>query len=69
MNAKQAISDIVTANTLPPQIDYTLPYKIKERIAEDYLRTLKRYSYYLEKANRQIEKYWESDAPYYNSLF
>lgn len=69
MNAKQAVSDIVCANTLPPQIDYRLPFKIKERKAKDYLRTLKRSSYYLEKANRQIEKYWESDASYYDSLF
>ena len=35
----QAIDDIVTANTLPPQIDYARPWVIKARAAEELIKT------------------------------
>lgn len=36
----QAIDDIVSANTLPPQIDYAAPYRAKADKAEAFLNTL-----------------------------
>jgi len=40
MNISEAISAIVTYNTLPPQIDYTRPYARKAEEAERFLDTL-----------------------------
>ena len=37
---QKAIDDYITFYTLPPQIDYTRPYKIKADKAEAYLRSL-----------------------------
>lgn len=71
MTTKQAISAIVTYNTLPPQIDFTLPWQLKSTEAEHFLNTLPGDE--INKANaeikKQIEAYYESGAAYYNSLF
>jgi hypothetical protein len=40
MTTKEAINAIVTYNTLPPQIDFTLPYRNKAIKAEKYLDKL-----------------------------
>lgn len=40
MTTEEAIDSIVTYNTLPSQIDYTRPYRIRSRGAEEYLETL-----------------------------
>lgn len=69
MTVEQAISAIVTFHTLPPQIDYTTPFAYKAEQAEKYLRKLKLGDQHLETATKQIEEYYNSDAPYYDSLF
>ena len=76
MTTKQAISAIVTYNTLPPQIDFTLPWRLESIEAEKYLDTLPGDE--IDKANaeikKQIEAYYEPNesgqsAAYYDSLF
>lgn len=64
-----AIDDIVTYATLPPQIDYTLPYKIKYDKAIKFLESLKDGKRYMKIAEKRINAYYESGAAYYDSLF
>jgi len=67
---KQAIKDIVTYSTLPPQIDYVRPYLIKYHKAEEYLRSLPYGEKYIDIANKQIDAYYsETGAGQYDSLF
>ena len=40
MTTEQAILDIIAYQTLPPQIDFTQPYKFKATRAQEYLETL-----------------------------
>jgi len=58
MTTKEAISVIVTYYTLPPQIDYTLPYKLKSIEAEKFLNALPQKEY--DNANTKIRKQCES---------
>jgi hypothetical protein len=70
MKIKQAIEDIVTYATLPPQIDYVKPYMIKSDKAEEYLKSLHYGEKYIDIANKQIESYYsETGAWQYDSLF
>ena len=67
---KQAIKDIVTYATLPPQIDYVLPYKIKSNKAEEYLMSLPYGEKHIARAEKQIEQYYsEKGAGQYDKLF
>lgn len=68
----KAKQDIVSANTLPPQIDYRLPWKIKEQEAQKLIDTMPT------GIKRKIEDeicveieayYGEKGAAYYDSLF
>lgn len=59
---KSAIDDIVTYATLPPQIDYTLPWKIKADAAETFLLTqvhAEEAKKAFEEITRQIDSYFE----------
>lgn len=72
MTTKEAIQAIVRYNTLPPQIDYTLPWRLKSIKAEKFLDTLSGDE--INKANaeikRQIESYYGPDgAAQYDKLF
>ena len=59
MNKKEAISAIVTLNTLPSQIDYLAPYQRKLYSALEFIKTLTQLEQ--DKAwddiNQQIEAY------------
>ena len=68
-----AIAAIVKYATLPPQIDYTLPWAQKADKAEKYLLSLPDGEKYLEQARKEIDKHYESNedgysAADYNSL-
>ena len=71
MTTQDAIQAIVTYNTLPPQIDFTLPYQSKAIEAEKLLDTLSYAEYDIAQAEilKQINDYFESGAAYYDSLF
>ena len=70
MTTEDAISAIVTSQTLPSQIDYRVPYLIKADKACRFLNTLgsKREKEAINKANKQIEDYWNSEAHAMNEL-
>ena len=57
----EAVSDIVTYATLPPQIDYVLPYQRKESKAYEFLYTLPIgiRDKYITIARRLIDSYYE----------
>ncbi len=55
---QRAMEDIVTYHTLPPQIDYTLPYKKKADQAKQYLESIRGGKRYIRQAYKQIESYW-----------
>lgn len=55
---RKAIQDIVTYNTLPSQIDYRLPYRIKAQKAELFLQTLPNGSDYLAIAVKETDAYY-----------
>lgn len=73
----QAIADIVAYNTLPIQIDYRMPWRIKADKAEKYLEeytTQKEYDEAMKQITRQIDSYYEPDsngmsAAAYNNMF
>jgi hypothetical protein len=71
MTTQDAIQAIVTYNTLPPQIDFTLPYQRKAIEAEKFLDTLSYAENDIAQAEimKQIHDYFESGATYYDSLF
>jgi hypothetical protein len=54
ITTKEAIEAIITYNTLPSQIDYKVPWKIKAIEAEKYLDTLPIDEY--NEANKEIKK-------------
>lgn len=68
---KVAIEHIITLETLPHQIDYTLPFRVKAQQAQEFINSLPMEE--KDKANKEIEKrvsvYFESGAAYYDSLF
>lgn len=64
-----AIDDIVNLQTLPPQIDYTLPYQRKSEQAYQFLSNLPDGEKYINEAHKIIEDYYNSGASYYDSLF
>lgn len=71
---KNAINDIVHYRTLPPQIDYTKPYKIKADKAEEFLMSLPDGEKYMEQVNKEVDVYYDEDEygkspSYYDSLF
>jgi hypothetical protein len=57
---EKSIKAIVTYNTLPPQIDYRKPYKIKAEKAEKYLESLPNGKQYIKQAEDQIQDYYDS---------
>ena len=57
---EKSIKAIVTYNTLPPQIDYRKPYKIKAEKAQEYLESLPNGEQYIKQAEDQIEDYYNS---------
>ena len=73
----EAIKAIVTLETLPHQIDYTLPYRRKAEEAGLFIDTLfpKRYRDLIyKKINEQIEEYYAPNedgfsCAYFDSLF
>lgn len=72
LTLKQAIQAIVTYNTLPPQIDYTLPWRLKAIKAEKFLDELSQKEY--DEASAEIKKQTESyyspeGAAQYDKLF
>lgn len=66
---KQAIADIVTYNTLPQQIDYRKPYKIKANKAEEFIKTLPDADKIFKIIGKKIDAYHSSDAAAHNDLF
>lgn len=67
---QEFIGDIVTYNTLPPQIDYTRPYRIKAQIAEDHLKAMGTIGEMaMDTANAEIEAYHESGAAELDAMF
>jgi hypothetical protein len=64
-----AIGDIVHLETLPPQIDYTLPYQIKSEKAYQFLVNLPDGEKYINEAQKKIDDYYDSGSAYYDSLF
>jgi hypothetical protein len=76
MQIRQAISDVVTKRTLPPQIDYQLLWRIKEQAALRFIETLpediqKEVNLEIEK---QVDSYYFEDedgisTAYMDSLF
>lgn len=71
MTTKQAIDDIVSFHTLPPQIDYARPYSHKANQAEDFLNTLPEpdRTNAFEEANRRVTEYHDSPAAELDSKF
>lgn len=71
LTVMKAIACIVDYETLPPQIDYTVPWQIKAREAEEYLRKLtpKSQDRIFRSIAHQVNKYYNSGAAYYDSLF
>jgi len=72
MTTKKAISDIITYNTLPPQIDYTLPYQLKSIEAQKWLEanlSSKEYDEANKKIQEEINAYSESGAAIYDAMF
>lgn len=61
---KEAIDAVVTLNTLPPQIDYRVPQKMKAQEAEEFLETLSEEE--SKKAYTEITKQIED---YYSTCF
>jgi hypothetical protein len=57
---EKSIKAIVTYSTLPPQIDYRKPYKIKAEKAQEYLESLPNGEQYIKQAEDQIEDYYNS---------
>jgi len=64
-----AINDIITYHTLPPQIDYTLPFKMKADRANEYIETLPDSEEILADIDAKIDEYLNSDAPEMNAMF
>ena len=58
---QKLIDDIVTFRTLPPQIDYTRPYKIKAEAALEKLKKLPNYKQYLKIIDDEVSEYYNSD--------
>lgn len=71
MDKQTAINQIVTFGTLPDQIDYTEPYRIKAYRAEEFLKTLpaEEYTAIMKDIEEKVNSYWSSDVSYYDSLF
>jgi hypothetical protein len=71
MTTQEAIDEIVGFETLPPQIDYRLPFKIKADKAEEFLKALPKEE--SEKAFAEIEErvnnYFDSEVSYLDTLF
>lgn len=67
-----AIRAIVTYETLPPQIDYRVPYEIKMQIAKAFLLTLtvEELDNIYAEIEKQVTKYYEpvemADGNYYS---
>jgi hypothetical protein len=72
MTTASAISAIVAYNTLPPQIDYTLPWQLKARAAQQWIDLRPwgvRQQIYSE-INKQIAAYYgKNGAAQYDKLF
>jgi len=60
---EEAINDIVIFRTLPSQIDYTDPYRIKSDMAEKFLDTLP-----MELKSEALRKVEEKVDDYYTPL-
>lgn len=72
MNTTQAISIIVSMNTLPPQIDcISHREKIMLASAEEFIVQLppEKMAIAIETITQRINEYFESGAAYYDSLF
>ena len=71
MNTQEAISDIVTLGTLPPQIDYVRPYKVKAEKAEEFIDALPELEKDLayQDIDNQIKSYYDSPMCYLDKLF
>jgi len=66
---EKSIKAIVTYSTLPPQIDYRKPYKIKAEKAQEYLESLPNGEQYIKQAEDQIEDYYNSGYAELNAKF
>jgi hypothetical protein len=71
MTTAKAIDAVVTLNTLPPQIDYKLPYLRKASAAQKWieLRPWGVREQILSEIRRRTNAYYDSRAAYYDSLF
>ena len=76
MNTQESIEAVVTEATLPPQIDYRQPWRIKASEAWDHIKTLSKRSQkrITRKITKAIDAYYEYDEyggspAYYDSLF
>lgn len=65
----QAIDDIVTANTLPPQIDYRWPWHQKQIAAQELIATYPKATQNVcwELINSEVDDY--AEAAFYDSQF
>lgn len=69
---KKAKDEIITFETLPPQIDYTLPYKIKANKAIEFIETLpeKMQTSIMNQIAVVVDEYYgENGAAQYDCLF
>ena len=71
LQTEEAIDHIMTLETLPPQIDYIKPYRIKANEAQQFINSLSKEEQ--DAANKEIEKkvyaYNDSGAAQYDKLF
>lgn len=69
MDRNSAIDAIVTYQTLPSQIDYVHPYKVKAEKALKYLESQPDLEGALSEVNEKVGEYYDSPAAYLDSLF
>ena len=64
----EAVNDIIVYYTLPPQIDCQASYRIRAHKAEQFLETLESSKVWFKLIEKRINAYYDSEAPYMNSL-